>query len=423
MIEILTSKNHVVSLKENESKYLNSICSRLKNTYFNYASNVEITPTLLLDLYYENEEAIKNCLTNGVFSQLSEENVESFKKRFKEETKMDISSFYSLPINGVYNYLQKDDAINNIIAYTFLNPGVYRYFILKKLLKDKTILRPIKNVIKDEKLLAKIYPNGYQTVSLYDFINRFGFMHNEEPLKNIKGIGDVSINKIKKYLQDAGFPLIYGSEAYIYKKQFNNGLVQLLLTTSEDIKKLGQNLSFLHNTKYINNVIKLEKTTTDIKQPENEQPKQKEVTQLKDRQEKMPKPTSKDKLVNIVKDMPVTVIKKMIKDIFNQDLNLLLDMAKQSPELLIDYADCIPFNKFERLNNFKQLFTMISIQPKILRKLDNKTLVILMKNFPNKIKGYINSEKLTKAESISLNSYVNKAVDEYLASKKGITKK
>ena len=112
----------------------------------------------------------------------------------------------------------------------------------------------------------------------------------------------------------------------------------------------------------------------------------------------------------------------MIIKEFKYNLKLLLDLGKKDPQILLDYAECIPFKRYQKMEDVPQVMTIIRIQPKLIRKLETRMIVLLMTSQPAPMHKIINSDKLTKAESVSLNAYVSKIVSERLQPKKSITK-
>ena len=434
----IQSKNHVLNASDQEAKFLDELAKNVNNRYS--PAKLNLTSKDLVNFYYENEEFYINEIKKFL-SYYPSLKFPLYYKKLEESIGESLTKFLSIDNNGNYTLINTHNTMFNILfAYAMIDLPAFTH-LAKKYLKDTSVFTPIKKVIKDDKILSFIYPNGYEKVTVYDFLKQYSFHWDYYSLLSYEGIGKARLEKIKNSLSDFGYPLIIGNMRNFHRGFSLRLLERILLSTTKDLENAGFNsdiIDFLKTTKYINNVKtvedKIESTKTTAPAIINSMAKQvaeniterKPTIETKKEKEKSPqketnvnKPNAK--YLDLISKMPNSIIKKMIVNEFKSNLNLLLNLGKQEPQLLLDYAECIPFKKYRSLDNLSQVLTVITIQPKLIRKLEPRMVVLLMTSQPAPMHKIIYSDKMTKAEAVSLNAYVNKIVSERLT-KKGVTK-
>lgn len=425
----ISCNSSVFNVSDKEAFFLELLKEKINNSYAPAKLNYSVKDLISYYLSYEESfiQAIHSKLDN--FNPLENEDK---LKEFETLAGYPVTKYLSIKTDGKYAmYNVHNKFFNVLFSYFFMNPIGFRK-IAKDNLKDNSILTSIIDVIKDKRILSLIYPNGYDRITVYDFLKRFSFtVYENDGLKDIEGIGPVSLAKINQALTDFGYPLLFGNDLYSLNKNigYSYGLEKLLLLTKSDLEKLGFSQSMIEKlsfTKYINNRKTIEQTTNSsvkITEPDIIQKLAKDtakrIAEKQISQSNQPKevkaeekqPVQNDKYLELISKMPKSIIKNMIIKEFKSNLKLLLDLGKKDPQILLDYAECIPFKRYQKMEDIPQVMAIIRIQPKLIRKLETRMITLIQSNL-NQI---VFSPTLTKGEQSSLNAYVNKKLDEYYA--------
>ena len=400
----IQSYNRTLYLTDQEASFLNVLANRLNNRY----SPVKLKYTVndLVDFYYENESVI----LRNIRTFLDYFNPESSKNTlmdFSENAGYSVTKYLTVNANGTYSFTNTTNTLFNILfVYHFLQIPTFKV-VCKKHLRDMSVFTPISKVITDRRILSLIYPNGYENETVYSFLKEYSFRW-EDKLKNIQGIGPVSVAKIKQALESYGYPIIIGNMRNFNKvgATSTKRLETILLSNSEDLLKAGldnYDIRCLMGTKYINNnIVQNHKKAPD---PENNQ-----VTIKRSNDN-----SKKNKYLDVYKSLPTRILKKYLEEIFKNDLNLLIEQGKENPKLLLDYKDCIPFDIYNSEQYINEVLSIIKVQPKLIRYLSNKMIKVLATNREKSLQAIVYSDMLTKGEQDSLNAYVLKVLDEQYA--------
>ena len=403
----IQSKNHTLNLSEQEANFLQILANKINNRY--RPAQLEYTAKDLVDYYYENEEIVIKSIKHFL-DYFDPACSRDWLANFAENAGYNVTKYLSVNTNGTYSLANTSNTLFNILfsCHFLLIPNFKS--VCKKHLKDMSVFTPITKVITDRRILSLIYPKGYDKETVYSFLNMYSFRW-EDNLKDIQGIGPVSIAKIKQSLEAFGYPLIIGNMSGFNKIDSLSlrKLETILLSNTEDLLNAGldnYDVSLLQGTKYINNR-KLNTKETPLRQGEQKQ-ESKDINQSSGK-------TFKDKYLDVYKSLPPRILKKYLEEIFKNDLDLLIEQGKSNPQLLLDYKDCIPFDIYNGEQYINEVLSFIKVQPKLIRCLSNKMIKILATNKEKTLKAIIYSDLLSKGEQDSLNAYVNRTLDEVYA--------
>lgn len=432
----ISCNSRVFNTSDKEAFFLEFLKEKLNNNYAPAKLNYSVED--LIAYYLENENSFIQLIRHKLDYFEPTANADKLRE-FEQLAGYPITKYLSTRTNGLYAMYNDSNTIFNILfTYYFMEPFTFKK-IVKDNLKDQSVLTPIKNVIKDNRILSLIYPNGYDKVTVYDFLKKYSFSLNlENDLKSIEGIGPVSFAKIKQSLSNFGFPLMM-YQAYALIRLQPSVLDKILLSTTEELESFGINqdvIEELKRTNYINNRKTIEQTTNSsvkISEPDfignlakdtAKRIAEKQISQSNQSKEvkaEEKQPDKNDKYLELISKMPKSIIKSMIIKEFKSNLKLLLDLGKKDPQILLDYAECIPFKRYQKMEDIPQVMTIIRIQPKLIRKLETRMISLIQSN----LNPIVFSTTLTKGEQSSLNAYVNKKLDEYYATviNKGIKPK
>jgi len=432
----ISCNSRVFNASDKEAFFLELLKEKINNSYAPAKLNYSVEDLISYYLSYEESfiQAIHSKLDN--FNPLGNEDK---LKEFETLAGYPVTKYLSIKTDSKYAMYNTHNTFFNVLfSYYFMEPFTFKK-IAKDNLKDQSVLTPIKNVINDKRILSLIYPNGYDKVTVYDFLKKYSFSLNlENDLKSIEGIGPVSFAKIEQSLSNFGFPLMM-YQAYALIRLQPSVLDKILLSTTEELESFGINpdvIEELKRTNYINNRKTIEQTTNSsvkITEPDIIEKLAKDTAkhiaerqtaqsnQSKEVKAEEKQPVQNDKYLELISKMPKSIIKSMIIKEFKYNLKLLLDLGKKDPQILLDYAECIPFKRYQKMEDIPQVMTIIRIQPKLIRKLETRMITLIQSN----LNPIVFSPTLTKGEQASLNAYVNKKLDEYYAKaiNKGIKSK